>query len=186
MPLRPITESDLPMVRQWRNAPEVRRWMFTRHEIGEAEHRAWYERIVADPQVRWLIHENPAGHPDGVIGFTHIDTTSHKACWGFYAAPTAPRGTGTRLGSEALDYAFAELGLHKLNAEVIAGNLASVNFHLKLGFRQEGYFRAEHFDGAQYVDVVRFGLLAEEWRAKREAILADLSRFDVEHGERQG
>lgn len=179
MSLRPLAESDLPLVRCWRNAPEVRRWMFTRHEIGEAEHRAWFERVHADPQVRWLIHENPAGQADGVVGFTRIDRVSNKAFWGFYAAPAAPRGTGTRLGLEALDCAFVEMGLHKLNAEVIAGNEASVKFHLKLGFRQEGYFRAEHFDGTQYVDVVRFAILAEEWQEKRGEILAGLTRAEI-------
>lgn len=185
MPLRSINETDLPMVRRWRNAPEVRRWMFTRHEISEAEHRAWFARISADSLVRWLIHENLAGRPDGVVGFTQIDTASRKAFWGFYAAPDAPRGTGTCIGLEALDHAFTELGLHKLNAEVIAGNQVSVNFHRKLGFQQEGYFRAEHFDGAQYVDVVRFGILAVEWQVKREAILGCIARFDDAEEERQ-
>ena len=51
-----------------------------------------------------------------------------------------------------------------------------------MGFKEEGRFRDFHFDGQSYVDVVRLGILAKEWSAKREEIqtrIAKLNALDV-------
>jgi methionyl-tRNA formyltransferase len=175
MPLRPLTEQDLSLVRAWRNAPEVRRNMYTAHEISAAEHQAWFSRLKDDATSRWFIHEDAVGKPDGVVYFTHLQPSIVSAFWGFYAAPGALQGTGTRLGLDALDTAFEVLGLHKLNAEAIASNEASLRFQKKLGFREEGQFRDHHFNGQRYVDVVRLGILASEWAGKRREIQAQIA-----------
>lgn len=175
MPLRPLTEEDLSLVRAWRNAPEVRRNMYTTHEISAAEHQAWFARLKDDATSRWFIHEDAVGRADGVVYFTHLQSSSGSAFWGFYAAPGALQGTGTRLGLDALDAAFAVLGLHKLNAEAIASNEASLRFQKKLGFKEEGQFRDHHFNGQSYVNVVRLGILASEWALKREEIQSQIA-----------
>lgn len=179
MPLRPLTEEDLAFVRAWRNAPEVRRNMYSKHEITEAEHRAWFARLKDDAQSRWFIHKEAEGQPDGVVYFTQLHSDRGSSFWGFYVAPNALPGTGTRLGLDALDIAFSKLKLHKLNAEVIAGNEASLRFQKKLGFKEEGLFRDFHFDGENYVDVVRLGILATEWAAKREEIQARIAKLEA-------
>ena len=170
MPLRPLSEADLSLVLGWRNAPEVRRNMYSKHEITEAEHGAWFTRLKDDTQSRWFVHEDVAGQPDGVVYFTQLQLGKGSAFWGFYVAPNAAPGTGTLLGMDTLDKAFLDLKLHKLNAEAIASNKASLRFQKKLGFQQEGLFRDFHFDGDHYVDVVRLGILATEWTSKREEI----------------
>jgi len=72
----------------------------------------------------------------------------------------------------ALNMAFFELNLHKLNCEVLDINPAVINMHKKVGFTIEGTFREDHFNGERYCDIVRFGMLAHEWidshRAKLE------------------
>jgi UDP-4-amino-4,6-dideoxy-N-acetyl-beta-L-altrosamine N-acetyltransferase len=177
MALRSLRENDLEMVRCWRNSPEVRRFMFTAHEIDPAEHRSWFERIQEDTTQRWFIFENETGLACGVVYFT-LPRLGSSALWGFYAAPDAPPETGTRMGLAALDHAFMESGWHKLSGLAMAENSASLRLHEKLGFRVEGRLREEHFDGSRYIDVIRFGILAEEWKAKRPEILARLSRID--------
>jgi UDP-4-amino-4,6-dideoxy-N-acetyl-beta-L-altrosamine N-acetyltransferase len=178
MPLRQITEDDLPLVRTWRNAPAVRRNMYTKHEITETEHRAWFSRLKDDAQSRWLIHENSEGRANGVVYFTQIQPSNRSAFWGFYAADTAPPGTGTRMEFDALDKAFLELGLHKLNCEVLVSNRQVVNLHMKFGFIEEGIFRDFHFDGKNYVNVVRLGILATEWASKREEIQTRITKLN--------
>ena len=178
MPLRPLIEADLQMVLAWRNAPEVRCNMFTSHEITEAEHRAWFDRVRDDPQSRWFIYTDAQGEPEGVVSFTQLRAQNGSAFWGFYAGTNAKRGAGTKMGLDALDKAFDEMRLHKLNAEVVCGNDTSMNFHKKLGFSQEGLFRDYHFDGEKYVDVVRLGILASEWAVKRDHIQARIAKLD--------
>lgn len=161
--LRPLFPADLEQVRAWRNHPDIRAFLFTRHEITPEEHRRWYEAATADPGRHLLVYEE-ASQPLGFVSFAATRSPS-VADWGFYAAPGAARGTGGRLGTAALAYAFDVLRLHKVCAEVLAGNAASLRFHEKLGFRREGVLREQHFDGDCYQDVVRYGLLAAEWQA---------------------
>jgi methionyl-tRNA formyltransferase len=179
MPLRPLAEKDLPLVRGWRNAPEVRRNMYSKHEITEAEHLDWFARLRDDAQSRWFIHEDAAGQPAGVVYFTQIQRANGSVFWGFYAGENAVRGIGTHMEFEALEKAFYEFGLHKLNCEVLVSNGQVVNLHKKFGFKEEGLFRDFHFNGESYVDVVRLGILAAEWSAKREEIQNRIAKLDA-------
>ena len=160
--VRPMAVSDLERVLAWRNHPEVRRYMYTQHEITLEEHSRWFERATQDRSRHLLIFENDAV-PLGFINIHQI-ATGGIADWGFYAAPDAPKGTGRQLGQAALRYAFTEAGLHKLCGQALAYNDKSIQFHLSLGFTQEGILRQQHFDGQHYHDVVCFGLLASEWQ----------------------
>ena len=161
--MRPMQAADLERVLVWRNAPSVRRNMYTRHAIGKEEHQAWFERISGDATRHPLIFEID----DVASGFVNFSVSGEGAIaeWGFYAAPQSPKGTGARMGHTALHHGFEALGLHKISAQALAQNAASIRFHLRLGFRQEGVLRDQHFDRQQYHDVVCFGLLASEWRS---------------------
>lgn len=163
--VREMTLDDLGLVRSWRNHPEVRRFMYTTHEIGEDEHRAWFERASANPAMTLLIYEQD-GAPRGFVNISRSRSET-VADWGFYLAPEAEKGTGRKLGNRALAYAFATLGLHKLCGQALGFNERSIAFHKALGFREEGRLRDQHFDGATYHDVVCFGLLADEWNFRK-------------------
>jgi UDP-4-amino-4,6-dideoxy-N-acetyl-beta-L-altrosamine N-acetyltransferase len=177
--LNKLKEIDLPLVLAWRNAPEVRQYMYLTHEISEAEHHAWFIRMKHDPQALWYIHQDENGKSNGVVYFTQYQPENRSAFWGFYTAPDTLVGTGTKLGLSALDEAFNVLNLHKLNAEVISTNERSLHFHDKLGFYREGFFRDYHFNGEHYLDVVRLGILQSEWLKKRPEIENIIAKYDV-------
>lgn len=160
--VRPMTSDDLELVLAWRNHKEVRRCMYTQHEISLAEHSAWFERVSQDPSRHLLIFEGNAV-PLGFINIHQI-ALGGIADWGFYTDPAAPKGTGGRLGQVALKYAFIHAGLHKICGQALIYNERSIKFHLRLGFQQEGIQREQHFDGQKYHHVVCFGLLASEWQ----------------------
>lgn len=172
MSLRALTEADLMMILAWRNAPAVRASMYSAREITEEEHRNWFARSQSDPAARWFVHCADDGAPRGVVYFTDFRPVNRSSFWGFYAAPDAPPGTGTRLGIDALDEAFGPMALHKLNAEVLGSNRRSLDFHRKLGFQDEGLFRDFHRVDDHFVDVARFGMLASEWSAHRSSLVA--------------
>lgn len=160
--LRPMDKTDLEMVFRWRNAPEVRRFMYTSHELHWTEHCAWFERMQARDHVHLMIYEQ-GGRP---LGFANISRhgSADVADWGFYLAPDAPAGTGQALGAAVLRFSFSDLGLHKLCGEVLGFNDRSLRFHQRLGFQQEGRLREQHYDGSSYHDIVCFGLLRSEWQ----------------------
>lgn len=159
-----MKESDLEQVLAWRNHPDVRRYMYTQHEILLEEHARWFSRVSQDPDRHLLILEID----ETPLGFINIHqvTLGGIADWGFYAMPDAPKGTGRALGQAAVRYAFETAGIHKLCGRALAYNERSIRFHLNLGFQREGVLRQQHFDGQQYHDVECFGLLASEWQKK--------------------
>lgn len=159
-----MESKDLGHVLAWRNHTEVRRYMFTQHEISLQEHSRWFEKASKDPARHLLIYEQNST-PVGFINIHQI-ASGGIANWGFYAAPDAPKGTGRLLGQTALHFAFNDAGLHKLCAQALAYNERSIRFHLNLGFQQEGIGREQHFDGQNYHDVLYFGLLAREWQSQ--------------------
>lgn len=159
---REMTEADLELVLSWRNHPEVRRHMYTSHEITPEEHAQWYERASIDPKKHLLIYENN-NERRGFVSITEV-SEGRIAEWGFYVSPEAAKGTGKNLGNTALNYAFETLQLHKLCGQALATNERSIRFHERLGFQSEGTLRHQHFDGQRYIDVICFGLLAEEYQ----------------------
>jgi UDP-4-amino-4,6-dideoxy-N-acetyl-beta-L-altrosamine N-acetyltransferase len=167
MSLRRVEEGDLGLLLAWRNAPKIRVNMFRQHEISEAEHLAWFDRVQKDTSACWLLYFSPDGVPSGIVNFTGIDIDGRTAHWGFYAAPGRPPGTGTRLSLEALDHAFISLGLRAVLAEVLSSNSRSLAFHRKLGFREQGCRTEDHeIDGAR-IPVLCFELDDDNWRKAR-------------------
>lgn len=166
--LRPLQEAELEIVREWRNHPDVRRFMYTQHEIEAKEHRSWFERARQDPNRHLLLYLQQ-GVPMGFANITLVNTSARRAEWGFYLAPDAPRGSGQRLGRATLTYAFDTLGLHKLCGEALAFNTRSIRFHERLGFIREATLRDHHFDGQAFHDVIGFGLLASDRTAGQGA-----------------
>lgn len=161
--LRRMTADDLKVVLAWRNHLDVRRYMYTQHEITLAEHSHWFERASQDTSRHLLMFES-ASTP---LGFINIHEKNHGriADWGFYTAPESPKGTGRLLGKCALRHVFGTLGLHKVCGEAMAFNERSIRFHISLGFQQEGILREQYFDGQAYHNVICFGLLANEWQS---------------------
>lgn len=164
--VRPMTCDDLERVLTWRNHPDVRRFMYTQHEITLSEHARWFERASQDAKRHCLIFERE----NRALGFINLHEIAAGgiADWGFYVAPEAPKGTGRQMGASVLRYAFDDLNMHKICGQALNFNERSIQFHLRLGFQQEGVLRDQHFDGQQYHAVMCFGLLAADWQTNRE------------------
>lgn len=164
--LRVMARTDLERVLAWRNHPEIRRYMYTTHEISLNEHQTWFERASQDSSKHLLVFEL-GGEPMGFVNLTELRARG-IADWGFYVAPEAEKGTGLKLGHAALEYAFQTIGMHKVCGQALDFNERSIKFHGRLGFQQEGTLRDQHFDGERYCSIVAFGILSHEWKALRK------------------
>jgi UDP-4-amino-4,6-dideoxy-N-acetyl-beta-L-altrosamine N-acetyltransferase len=175
--LRPVTPDDLGLILKWRNQPEIREKMYTTHVISETEHRAYFERIKDDATKLYFMCIDEQEQPVGVINFMDIDTKNRMAFWGFYSGNSARRGVGTQMEYLALSYAFDEMNLHKLNAEVLSTNKPVLDFHQKFGFQLEGTFREHHLTPEGYVDIYRIAILQQDWeQAWREKARSRLDK----------
>jgi UDP-4-amino-4,6-dideoxy-N-acetyl-beta-L-altrosamine N-acetyltransferase len=171
--LRPMVDDDLERVLAWRNHPDVRHNMYSQQVISLESHQSWWAGTKALPSSQYLIFEVDS-QPLAAVNFTEISPTDGTAFWGFYTGPEAPKGTGTKLGFAALDYGFSDLGLHKLCAEVLAYNAASLGFHRMLGFSEEGLFKAQKKVNGIYEDVHRLAIFTQDWAKARPKLHAKI------------
>jgi len=75
------------------------------------------------------------------------------------------KGYATEATRELLRYGFGELRLNRVYAEVFAGNDASSRVLTKCGMRLEGRLRQHVRKWGQYIDILVYGILAEEFAA---------------------
>jgi UDP-4-amino-4,6-dideoxy-N-acetyl-beta-L-altrosamine N-acetyltransferase len=159
--LRAMEARDLDVVLEWRNHPDVRRFMITQHLIQPREHQAWFERCRGEARRRLYILQQGEMR----LGFAQLGGVARGgvAEWGFYVSPAAPRGTGSELGRRVLQAAFDVEGLHKVCGQSLQSNERSRRLHLRLGFVEEGRLREHLWIGGEYRDVACYGILARDF-----------------------
>jgi RimJ/RimL family protein N-acetyltransferase len=82
-----------------------------------------------------------------------------KAYWG--------QGYGTEIAQRVIDYAFEHLKLNRLEVNHMVRNVRSQHVIEKCGFRLEGTLRSYVKRFNQFEDVKLYGLLGEEYKARR-------------------
>lgn len=112
----------------------------------------------------------------GVFNLSEIVRGAFESAYlGYYAlAPHTGRGYMTEAMVLALDAAFGELALHRVEVNVQPGNKRSIALVVRVGFAREGYSRRYVRIGKRWRDHVRFAMLAEDWPKARRAVLARL------------
>jgi len=174
--LRPVLESDLGLILQWRNSERIRANMFADHIISSEEHRAWFERVNKEPIPLFLVFEY-LRKPLGIVSITQIDRVNNRCLWGFYLGETdGPPECGMVMAYMGLTYIFENLKIHKLCSEAFAFNQGSIRFHRKLGFSQEGIFVKHVLKNGSYQDIITFAMLEVDWPNIKAAL--DRSCFE--------
>jgi len=164
--LRRLGLDDVTRLLAWRNLPAVAAAMYTDHPISEAEHARWFARAMSDETMRYWIIELD-GDPVGLAGLYDISMRQQRAYVALYLGDERVRGRGVGSAADMLliRYAFEELGLDKLCAEVIATNEPGVEVHRHHGFKIDGVLRGHVIKAGRRVDVVTLSLLRDEWPA---------------------
>ena len=167
--LRPLGLEDMIRVLLWRNLPEVARYMYTDHHISDAEHARWFALAMTDATRRYWIIELD-GTPVGLANLYDISLPHRRASIALYVAEDRARGAGVGSATDLflIAYAFDDLGLEKLCAEVIATNEPGVRVHERHGFRVDGVLRRHVVKAGERVDVVTLSLLRDEWAASHQ------------------
>ena len=173
--LRLVEPADSARLLAWRNSPEVAAYMYTDHQISQAEHDRWFESALAAQDRRyWIIEFN--GEPVGLANLARIDRQASRCEWAYYLGEPSTRGKGlgARVEYIVLRHVFETLGLNKLWCEVLVDNAAVVKLHESFGFVREALFRDHVVKNGRFQDVVGLGLLKREWPAAKAAIEARL------------
>ena len=111
--------------------------------------------------------------PDGrIIGESVINEIDWELrCANFRIGIFHPAERGRGIGAWAIertrDFAFEQLGLHRLALDVYSFNLRAQKAYLKAGFKTEGVLRDAVRDGDRYADDILMAILEDEWKALR-------------------
>jgi UDP-2,4-diacetamido-2,4,6-trideoxy-beta-L-altropyranose hydrolase len=135
--MRQVTIDDALQLYEGRNAPEVRRWSLQSRPIAWEEHLLWLGATLADPQRLLLL----ASAADGPIAVLRYDRQGARAEVSIYLL--AGR---FGLGWGRVVLASGEAFVHRrwpaveyLDAQVVAGNRASISLFQDAGYVQCGW-----------------------------------------------
>ncbi|WP_432039094.1 GNAT family N-acetyltransferase [Streptomyces cucumeris] len=121
------------------SAEMLHRWLGVRENTVEA-FESYLERFERPTHEGFVICLRESG---AIVGGANINNIVHGALQGgtlgYTAyAPTTGRGYMTEGLGLVIRYAFGELGLHRLEANIQPDNTPSLNLVRRLGFRWEG------------------------------------------------
>jgi RimJ/RimL family protein N-acetyltransferase len=165
---RPIEPADEPQLRRWINDPRVWATLGHRPPMNECREREWIEGLGKSKTDYALgIVVRDADRLIGTIGLHSINPASRSAVMGIVIGEVEAqnRGHGTEAVRLIVRYGFMELNLNRIQLDVLAINERAMHVYRKAGFVVEGRMRQAVFHNGIYVDVLRMGILREEWNA---------------------
>ena len=164
--LRAIEESDMDFCREMFNNPGIETSTVGKNfPVSAAQQMAWFREQKAEHTLRWVIDVKQTG-PIGMVSMTEIDWINRTAEVGVKMvhsrSHTAQNTEDTAKG--LIQYAFDELNLNCLYAQVLDDNLLSRKLMRHLRFHEDGILRARVYKRGRYHDLVQYSLLADEYR----------------------
>ena len=175
-----ISLADRASLREWRNDPAVSKWMYTNHEIGEAEHNAWFDAMLADvSKVYWKIVAD--GVAVGAVFLTGVSSQGSSCEWGMYLADVNTRGKGVAQAACALSfrYAFNELAVDAVKCEAVAQNENAIGLYESVGYVRTGIQIDAVQRGGEMLSVVTLELARKSWNMSESSVLQKLSEKGV-------
>ncbi|MBI0582718.1 MAG: GNAT family N-acetyltransferase [Methanomassiliicoccus sp.] len=147
------------------------------HPYAQEPHRsrdetqAWMERVIAEMEQGLTLYWTLVLKDEGaVIGAcclwnfgpgrtcAEVGYELHRAYWN--------RGIMAEALAAIIDHSFGPLGLHRLEANPLGANRASIMVLERLGFVNEGRLRQRIPFRGRFEDQLYYGLLKEEWKGR--------------------
>jgi ribosomal-protein-alanine N-acetyltransferase len=135
----------------------------------EKSFTAFLQRSESETEESFFICRAEDGAIVGAVNLSQIFRKAFQNAYlGYYLAE---KYTGCGYMTEAvalvLRYAFKELKLHRIEANVQPENAASIAVLNRCGFTREGFSRKYLKIGGRWRDHLRFAIIAEDWRKRK-------------------
>ena len=168
--LRNYNISDAFHIHQWRIDPDTTIWMGRRFryvptidEVSES-----LRKVIASEDTEsifFAISDISSHSYIGGIDLTSIDGIDRNGVLSIVIGSRLDRGKG--FASEAirllLQYSFENLKLHKVNLNVNSKNLPAYECYRKLGFKEDGRQRDQHYIDGTFSDLITMSILETEY-----------------------
>jgi RimJ/RimL family protein N-acetyltransferase len=167
--LRPLEFSDLETLQQWSNDEEILNLLGGWHfPVSTREHESWYQSITNNfLNRRFAVEVN--GRLVGTANLVNINWKDRNAFHGMMLGDKSIRGKG--IGEEVVNlimkYSFLELGLNRLDGDIISYNSASMKLYTqKCGWEIEGCQKEWYFRNNSWHDRILVGITKAKYLQK--------------------
>ncbi|MGN9908966.1 GNAT family N-acetyltransferase [Phytohabitans sp. LJ34] len=169
--LRPVRDDDIDRILEYRNLPEVNRWLL-HTEVDPVSLRAVWRKAAEDPDDH-SVAVTLDGVVIGTVSLELLDGMGQpgmpartEALLGYIFDPAyGGHGYATEAVTAMVAHAFDRLGVRRITAGCFADNLPSVRILEKVGMRREQHGVGDSWHAELgWVDGYTYGLLADEWR----------------------
>jgi diamine N-acetyltransferase len=171
--LRAFEPDDYRNINAWRRDDEVYRLAGgNRYFVSSERDRQWVLEKILDnkAEIYLAICLVEKDCMIGYISLADIDYRNGRAEWsGIVIGEEKYRGQGyaTQAIYLLLEYAFDELGLHRVSGSWLAENTLSMFVGRMMGFRQEGVLRDYAYKSGKRHDMVIMSMLKPEFEQLR-------------------
>lgn len=160
--LTALVEADRPALLGWINEPGLVRFSAPYRPVHEPAHRDWFDAVAQDRgRVIFAIRSKPGGALLGTVQLTDIHDIYRQAQ--MLIRIGEPQHHGRGIGTEALglllDFAWRDLNLHRVWAQVFARNQRAIACYRKAGFVEEGRLKDGVFIDGKWDDLIVMGVI---------------------------
>jgi len=173
-----MQDRDLEMVREWRNRPEISKYMYSDDHISKTDQAKWFEGVRVSQRCEYYII-NFDSSPIGLISFTNISKQDKSCEWAFYLTDERAKKTGVAIAAEylALEHSFNTLKLEKLKCAVLGFNEKIIALHKKFGFSEVDIHYNALKKGPDVHDIHYLEITHDHWQQCRERFEKHIKRF---------
>lgn len=132
--------------------------------VSESEQLKWFEQLEKTKDVLRCVIAIPEGNM--AVGTIILSAIDQKNGTGHIHIKMSKEGRGKGFATDAIntlvEYAFNQLRLHCIYANILEYNDVSVRLFEKCRFKRDGILRARVYKNGRYVDMFTYSRLPED------------------------
>ncbi len=167
--LKAIEREDLYQLKEWRNLPSFRMCFREFREINNPMQMIWYEnQVLNDPNfLMFSIKFKETDELLGSCGLCNINWVHRQAeislMIGWNSSYIDDQGYAEEVSKLLINYAFNEINLNKVWAEVFEIDKKKRALFDKIGFVLDGTLREHYYYGGEWWDSYILSLLKKDY-----------------------
>ena len=165
--IRPVQVDDAEFI-IWLRSLEHTQGKIGNSAASLADQEAWIQKYFDREDDIYFLVETPGGFPVGTHALTGVGSGSGEA-GRLIMRRDVPAAVPTSLIT--FDLAFGAMGFTELRGTSVSTNEKVHSYVKKFGFRQTTVEKGARVIDGQPVDIVHFGMTAEEWVKSRPGVI---------------
>ena len=171
--LRALELEDFKKIHKWRMEPGYQTGVVSmKRFISSETEKKWLENVIhkheQTKEIRLAVALKENDEMIGLVSLTKIDLINRNAVINSWIGEVEQRKKGYIQEARYLifKYGFQELGLERISATILEGNIASRKSGESFGYVQEGVFRKAVYKEGKYHDLIAYSFLKDEFYKK--------------------